>query len=708
MLLNILIKTASPSWFILFCLLAGFTLSALLYYKSSFTSEKGFFSFPNLMLFLLRFISISLIAFFLLSPFVNRLFEKKEKPVIVLAIDNSKSILLSSDSNYYRTKFNEDIAHLSKALSKKYELQVYRFSKDVEKNNKPDFTGTRTNISGMMENIAGQNFNRNIGAFILSSDGIYNEGKDPVTSGTSFRSLVYTIAMGDTTARKDISIIEIRNNSITYQGNNFTARVKAGAVKFRGTAVRLQLLQNGQVLQEKTINSDQDHFISSVDFNIEAKNKGLQKYMIRAVYQPGESNYSNNAREFFVEVLESRKKILMIALSPHPDIFALKNAIEKNGNYRVTSVLAADYRKNEPEMEKILGGYDMLVLHQLPGTSYPARELFQAADKMKVPLLIVVGSQTSIPQFNASNLGLTIQQRKTGFNNVLPVLSDNFDYFTLSDQFKSMINDYPPLISPFAEYKINREGQVALFQKIGKVNSGFPLWLFLNNIDYRVAVICGEGIWHWPLTESSLKQEAGAFDELVNKTVQYLTVKSDKRFFRLKNIKPLVYEDEAVTFEAEAFNQAYQKMQNAKISMQIRNEQNKVFDYFFRESDEDYQLNAGFFPPGKYHFSAATILNGKDYRSDGDFTVQPVDIEYLNTVADHRLLFALAKNNYGKMFYPRQMDELLTDLMNQKDIRPVSHLDQDIRDLIENRWLFGMILLLLTAEWFFRKFFGEY
>ena len=707
-LVHFLIKTSFPAWFFIFCLAAGLAYAVLLYYKSSFTIEKRFFSFPNIFLAVLRFLSVSLICYFLLSPFINNLFEKKEKPIIVIAVDNSKSIALSSDSVFYKTKFPSEIDRLSKALSRKYEIQVYRFGKETEKSANLDFSGSRTNISGMMENISEQNFNRNIGAFILASDGIYNEGKEPLEASAGFRSVIYTIALGDTVARKDVFIKEINNNSIAYQGNNFTVRIKAGAIKYKNSKIKLQLIQNGKLIQEKTIEADQDHYIASVDFSVEAKNKGLQKYLVKAVYLDGENNYSNNSREFYVEVLESRKKILILALSPHPDIFAIKNAIEKNDNYRVTSALIGDYRKSEAELEKILSTYDLLVLHQLPGNNNPAREVFLAADKIKIPVFVIIGSQTAIAQFNASNLGLTIMQKKAGLNNTLPILSDNFDYFSFSDKLKSIIPEYPPVISPFADYKINREGQVALFQKIGKINSGFPLLLFLNNVDYRVAVLCGEGIWRWPLTESSLKMEQGAFDELINKTVQYLTVKSDKRFFRLKNLKPLIYEDEPLTFEAEAFNQAYQKMQNAKISMQIRNPENKTFDFTFRETDNDYQLNAGFFPPGKYQFLAATNLNGKDYRIAGDFTVQPVDVEYLNTVADHKLLNVMAKNNYGKMFYPRQTDELIKTLLNQKDIRPVSHLDQDIRDLIEFRWIFAAILLLLCTEWFFRKYFGEY
>ena len=133
MLSNILVKTSYPAWFFILCLLAGLTYAGILYYKSRFSDEKSFFSFPNIFLAIFRFLVITLISYFLLSPFINKLFEKKEKPIIVVALDNSKSIVLAKDSVFYKSGFKKDIEKLVHSLSKKYEVQIYHFGNNLTK-----------------------------------------------------------------------------------------------------------------------------------------------------------------------------------------------------------------------------------------------------------------------------------------------------------------------------------------------------------------------------------------------------------------------------------------------------------------------------------------------------------------------------------------------------------------------------------------------
>jgi hypothetical protein len=83
---KLIFETSYLVWFVPLCVIAGLGLALLLYYKSSFAKEKGMFSYPVLMLALLRFVSITLLLFFLLSPLLKRVTERKEKPIIVMSL----------------------------------------------------------------------------------------------------------------------------------------------------------------------------------------------------------------------------------------------------------------------------------------------------------------------------------------------------------------------------------------------------------------------------------------------------------------------------------------------------------------------------------------------------------------------------------------------------------------------------------------------
>ena len=44
----------------------------------------------------------------------------------------------------------------------------------------------------------------------------------------------------------------------------------------------------------------------------------------------GEVTYSNNVQDIFIEVMDGREKILILAAAPHPDIAAIKQLIIQN------------------------------------------------------------------------------------------------------------------------------------------------------------------------------------------------------------------------------------------------------------------------------------------------------------------------------------------------------------------------------------------
>ena len=61
------------------------------------------------------------------------------------------------------------------------------------------------------------------------------------------------------------------------------------------------------------------------------------------------------------------------------------------------------------------------------------------------------------------------------------------------------------------------------------------------------------------------------FDELINKSVQFLSVKEDKRPFRLRHEK-LIYENEPLLIEADLYDANYELVNSADFSLLIRDE----------------------------------------------------------------------------------------------------------------------------------------
>lgn len=695
-------------WFIPVCIIAGLALALLLYYKSSFAKSKGIFSYPAILLISLRFLSITLLLFFLLSPMLKKVTERKEKPIVLIAIDNSKSVVLNKDSDYYKNEFQNQVAKFKDAISKRFEVQTVFFGDKITEKGKNDFSANRTNFSNLFNYLNQQYFNRNLGTVVVLSDGIYNEGKDPLALITDLKVPLYSVALGDTTVYKDLMIKEVISNSIAYSGNSFPVRIRIQAGKCSGSKAQLNVVHDNKVVASENFTINGNYFDKTMDARIDANKAGLQKYYISVSHLPNEINYTNNNRTVTVDVLENKKSVLFIAASPHPDVSAIKNSLSLQDNYHITTLLANDLPRTKPELEKLIGGYDVVMIHQLPARNNPARMLFEVLGSTNKPLFMVIGYQTSISQFNALETGLKIIQKKDLTNNVLPVIDNTFNYFNIADKAVELMPELPPLIVPFGEYKLSQESQILLKQRIGQLGSDLPLLVFINSINSRMAVLCGEGIWKWPLIEYKVNGDQRIFDDLMNKTIQFLSLKSDKRFFRFRDFRSSFYEDEQVIIHAEVLNQSYEMLKAARIKMIVTDAGNKKRELFFQETDQGYTLDLGYMLPGNYTYKAITSINGKEQAISGEFSVNTVDLEYLNTIADHNLLYKMAKDHEGKLFYPGQLKELADEINDNKNIKPMTFFESKILEFIEMKWIFFLILILLSAEWFFRKFYGSY
>jgi len=682
---------------IILCLLAGITYSAILYYRNK---RNDFSPLLIKVMALLRFISIFIICFLLLTPLLKITSYINEKPIVVFAQDNSNSITVSKDSSYYRKEYRQKVDDFLKKLSEFYDVRSFSFDDKIYDNLVTDFIGKQTDISAVFEEVINRFTNRNLGAVIIASDGIYNKGSNPLYISDKIKSAVYTIALGDTVIRKDLRIQKVNFNRITYLGNTFPLEIIVNANKAKGQTAKLRVYNGQKEIFNKTININSDLYSETITFVTEAKESGLQKYSISLSAVNDEITLSNNHKDIFIEVLDARQKILILAANPHPDISAIRQTLENNKNYDVQMSLANDFTKS-------VSDYNLIILHQLPSVNNVMGKVFTEIEKSNIPVLYILGSQTNIMQFNAINTGLSITPKNQAFNDALPSTISEFPYFTLSDESRKMINYFPPLISFYGNYKMSTAAEPLLVQKIGNVVTNQPLIMFIQTLGGKNAIIAGEGLWKWKLANFAQKKNAEAFDEIILKTVQYLTVRIEKGLFKVIN-NSVFDENQNVEFDAELYNDSYELVNEADVNLVIINSKGEKFPYQFNKTIKTYHLNAGIFPKGDYKFQALVKLKNKTLTYNGAFTVTSIDAEYTNTVADHQLLYNMAVKKGGKMIYPSEIDKLAEMLKNREDIKVVKFTKKSFEDLINLSWIFLFIMILLSTEWFLRKRNGGY
>lgn len=689
--LNIVLEY--PWWFLVFCILAGALYAFVLYFSNKKQDEVR--AGVRWVMSTLRFLSVTILSFLLLAPLIKTVKRTVEKPVVVIAQDNSESLIAGKDSAFYKKEYKEKLTQLVNRLTDKYEVKSYTFADNIKETNGMDsinFKEKQTNISQLFDELDTRYSNRNLGAIILASDGLYNIGSNPVYTSSKIKAPVYTIALGDTTVKKDVILLKTEYNRIVYLGNEFPLEVVVNAKQLKGKSSTLTVSKDNTVLFTQVVNFNSDAFIQTIPLKLQAKEVGLQHYKVRLSALPEEMTFANNSNDVFIDVLDGRQKIVILTDGPHPDIAAIKASIEKNQNYEVESYRLDDF-------DKSLKRYELVILYQLPNTRTPIQKIRSDIAAAGIPVWIFTGAnQTVKDDFSTVDI-----QRS---NACEPVLEKNFPLFTLSDELRKGIADFPVVSCPFGNVTVSATNSL-LYQRIGNVETKTPLLSFNTTMESKTAFFIGEGIWRWRLQDFALHGNHNLTDELISKTVQYLSVKTDKSFFRVKG-KNNYPENEPVELEAEVYNESYELINTPDVNIVITDGNNKKFPYAFSKTINAYRLNAGVLPVGEYTYEAKVKVGEKLLTQKGQFSVSALQIELTNTVADHQLLYNLAKKHGGEMIYPRNLDQLTEKLEAREDVKSVSYSEKKLDDLLNLKWIFIVIAGLLSIEWFLRKRNGVY
>jgi len=695
-----LISFGITYWFIflLIAIIAASGVALIMYFRNKENSELSKNQVGLLMS--LRFLSFFIIAFLLLSPFIKTLKKITRNPVIITAWDNSSSILSTPDSVSIAAEIAQIRDRVKNELSSKYTLVEYSFGQRAKLLDKLNFEEKRTDYSEVISAVINNHFNENIGALILVGDGIYNQGKNPLNQLSEVNFPFYTVGFGDTTEVVDSRIQDIRVNRTSFSGNKFPVEIDAQFSKLKGTPIQLSVIHDNQEIASVIVTPPNQNYFYTHEFILDAGEAGLKHFTVKTKIVENERNTKNNQAGFVINVLEKKQKILILSNGPHPDIGAIKNTLDLQTTYDVSVFTEEPYPANISE-------FNLLILNQLPTSGKSADDIVKNAQNNRIPILFIVGSKTFLPQLNALSQGAAVLPLAGSGEEAQATLNTSYATFNLSDDFKELLSRFPPLQVSFADYELDAGFTPLFYQKIMNIETAKPL-LATGTINGRkTGFIFGEGIWRWRLYNYYANQNHALFNELVNQLVQYLALRQNEDNF-IVDFKPVFAETEEIILKAEVYNDAFERIKSEEVKIKIQNTANEEFEFTFDVRDEEYILNAGYLPTGDYTFSASVDIAGKTYNETGSFTITPVNFENLDLRANHNLLYQLANESGGGFYAPNQSEQLISDLQNNNRLKATSYFQEMINELLNLKWLFFVVLLLLTVEWFLRKFWGIY
>ncbi|RLD47302.1 MAG: hypothetical protein DRI94_14075, partial [Bacteroidetes bacterium] len=512
---------------------------------------------------------------------------------------------------------------------------------------------------------------------------------------------VFTVLLGDSAQYPDVSIKNVVYNKLAFLNNNFPVKVDFLAKKLKDKQITINIYNGKNKILSKTKRIKSNNQFGSEEFMLKSTEKGLQHYRIEIKPVENEYNIKNNYSDAVIDIIDSRQKILIIENSPHPDIAALRKALSFNINFNV------DLKPNIDNSYDV-SDYNLIIFHQLPSVSNSAVRALKTAIVKQIPLLFIVGEQSDINKIINLDIGYALQNKKTkSFDNATPLLNNKFDIFSIDFIDNDFIKSLPPLRVPYGNFKNIDKSDELMFQVIGNVKTSRPLVFFTKQNNTKYCFINGTGIWRWRINNYLQKQNFNEFDNLINKIVKYLAIKVKKNQFDIE-INNFYYDNSQIIISAQVYNSSYELDNKNDVLLEVYNQKNKTYKYKFNKAQDFYKLNLGTLPKGDYTYKASVTIDGKTYIKQGKFVVFSTNIESLNTRADYKTMFTLANNNNGKLFFAKDLLKLKTEININDNIKPIEKQKIQLNDLLNIKLLFFIIILLITIEWFYRKYLGAY
>jgi hypothetical protein len=672
--------TTNTVLLVIFSLLVAGGLSFFQYYYKAENKSK-------LILFLafLRFVSIFCILLLLINPVISRTSTEIVKPVLSVVVDNSSSIsALNADKSAV-----EVYAALvtDKRLLEKFDVQSYRFDSEFQESKIFDFKGMQTNLDVIATNLKNSNRNKTFPTVIIT-DGNQTSGNDYVYSFDAFNK-VFPLVMGDTTKVLDLKINQLNVNKYAFYKNKFPVEVFLQYSGDKNISADFTIIQGNSVLTKEKISFSPSKKTAIINVLLPANKVGSQVFKARIASGEKELNTYNNSKNFAVEVMDQKTNIAVISAINHPDVGALKRAIQSNAQRKVTVF--------KPQEIRQLRNYDVLIIYQ-PTAEF--KSVFKENKSAGINTFIITGTNTDFSFLNLqqNSLGFKISNQKEDY---LPAFNPQFNLFALDN---IGFENFPPLENNYGTTTVNGTVSVLLYSKIRNLDTNSPLMAFAENQGRRAAFLLGENFWKWRLQSNVENKSFDKFDVFIDKTIQFLASNNSKKSL-VVNHESFYNSGEAIEISAQYFNKNYEFDEKARLSIAVINtETNQAKNYDLLKSDNSYKVNLDGLAAGNYNFTVKELNSKTSY--SGRFEILDFDIEKQFVNPDLDKLKQLAAQTRGKLYFPNQVDTLIKSLLEDEDYKAIQKNNPTRTPLIDWYWLCLIIGMTLAAEWFVRKYNG--
>lgn len=323
----------------------------------------------------LRVLIVALVLFILNQPESVRVFQPDEKPMLLVLVDQSKSmdtrdVFPEQDRSGTPITRREVIAPLLAedtwaSYGQRLDVVIRPFGLEAE--------GQETDIHTALDEARKQHPATR--AIVLASDGDWNVGQPPVDAAIRLRAAqipIFAIPVGSTTTLPDLDLVSFDVPTFAVAGKSVRIPLTVESSLPRDYLAQIKLkVSDGTVVQQqieiKAMGRTSDVIVWKPngigDFTLEL---AIPEY-------PGEVTMTNNMRQAPISIREEKLKVLIIESLPRWEYRFLRNALSRDPGVELNCLLFhpglgkvgggnKDYIPAFPESREELSTYDVVFI----------------------------------------------------------------------------------------------------------------------------------------------------------------------------------------------------------------------------------------------------------------------------------------------------------------------------------------------------------
>jgi uncharacterized membrane protein len=423
----------------------------------------------------------------------------------------------------------------------------------------------------------------------------------------ALKAPVDVIGVGPLRRGKSLSFIDIKTPDFAFLHGAFQVQATVEAAAMSGEALGLRLLRQQQgsegwsVLQEQTVRAGSDYETVSATFTAIAQSLGTEHYRLE-VAEPAQAGSAKHAREFRVEVIRQKYRIMYLAGRPSAEYAFLREFLKSDPNHELVSFVILRNPENptfvpDNELSLIpfpaeeifvqnLNQFDLFILENFSYARFRLPPAYLASLRNFVTqggALLVVGGE------NAFDLG---GYRGTPLEEMLPV--------TLSASAPDFVNglfkakpvapahplvrlfdtaeasaaawDALPAMDGWARFGAVRPGATVLaVHPTERTAQGEPLPVLAIR-DYgrgKVMLASSDSTWRWKLGAAADWRVGSFYARFWTRAVQYLTGSLDLSKVKFAPLPDRLPAREPAMFSLRVFDESFRPAEKGAAELSV-------------------------------------------------------------------------------------------------------------------------------------------